>query len=306
MTVPLASVIIPTYNKLPRLKLTLNSFNYQSISSFELILIDDGSSDGTKQFAENFYSKSNFKYIYHENMGRAKARNIGANIAKSQILIFCDDDTIASNNFIENHIKEHSFHDNLLVHGITFSLPFLKFFHDPTRGILYSAFQKGNNNLEILKKYLISEKDIVDFEKIYRQKKIPLLEKQIQYIFTANIDELKWLALNGGNFSLTKEKFNKAGQFDENFGINWGCEDYELGYRLHQNKSSFVYSFSAANYHISHYRFNYIKNLKQSIDFFYSIHRSKLIKNLFILLDGEIKNPHRYLKYLDKYTNREL
>lgn len=78
------SVVIPTYNKLPRLRLTLLSLEYQSIepSWYEVVIVDDGSTDGTVAYCNSVQKRMNIKVISIENNGRSFARNIGVKNAE--------------------------------------------------------------------------------------------------------------------------------------------------------------------------------------------------------------------------------
>ena len=88
------SVVIPTYNKLPRLRLTLLSLEYQSIepSWYEVVIVDDGSTDGTVAYCNSVQKRMNIKVISIENNGRSFARNIGVKNAEGKWIIFIDDD----------------------------------------------------------------------------------------------------------------------------------------------------------------------------------------------------------------------
>ena len=76
----LVSVIIPTYNKVSRLKLTICSLLRQNNLNFEIVIIDDGSDYQTKKFLSELQSsrkKVKIKVITQTNQGRSIARNIG-------------------------------------------------------------------------------------------------------------------------------------------------------------------------------------------------------------------------------------
>ena len=75
------SVIIPTYNRSTLLKKTLDSLSIQSLNNdqYEVIVVDDGSSDNTAVIVDSFKTKLNISYYFQEDRGFrvAKARNIG-------------------------------------------------------------------------------------------------------------------------------------------------------------------------------------------------------------------------------------
>lgn len=93
---PLISVIIPAYNTQDYLPRCLDSLLCQTLSDFELILIDDGSTDGTGVIADRYAeSNSGVKVIHKENGGVSSARNRGLEVARGEFITFVDsDDTV--------------------------------------------------------------------------------------------------------------------------------------------------------------------------------------------------------------------
>ena len=84
------SVIIPTYNRKHTLKRAIQSVYIQSLLPFEIIVVDDGSNDGTKEWVRQKYP--NVKYIYQENSGVSSARNKGIKIARGDWIALLDSD----------------------------------------------------------------------------------------------------------------------------------------------------------------------------------------------------------------------
>ncbi|HER63112.1 MAG TPA: glycosyltransferase, partial [Desulfobacteraceae bacterium] len=76
---PLISVIIPTYNRAPFLETAIRSVLEQTEPCGELIIVDDGSTDGTKALVRGIAGRSALpvRYLYQENRGAAAARNLG-------------------------------------------------------------------------------------------------------------------------------------------------------------------------------------------------------------------------------------
>jgi len=91
---PLVSVIIPTYNREKFLPYALESVRAQTYKNWELIIIDDGSTDNTENICRNFAKNIDqpFKYFYQENQGVASARNYGLKVAKGDFIAFLDSD----------------------------------------------------------------------------------------------------------------------------------------------------------------------------------------------------------------------
>jgi hypothetical protein len=92
ISTPLFSVIIPTHDRLELLKRTVQSIRQQSFPDYEIIVVDDGSRDGTSDWlAEN---RSWLRGIRQSNKGPGAARNAGARAAHGQYLAFLDSDDL--------------------------------------------------------------------------------------------------------------------------------------------------------------------------------------------------------------------
>lgn len=95
MKTPLVSVIIPTYNRLEKLKVAIESVVQQSFQNFEIIVVDDGSTDGTKDFFKTDTIDTRINYHFKENEGLPSlSRNYGAEKAKGKYLAFLDSDDL--------------------------------------------------------------------------------------------------------------------------------------------------------------------------------------------------------------------
>jgi glycosyltransferase involved in cell wall biosynthesis len=92
------SVIVATFNRKRELQDLLASLATQTLPpvQFEVVVVDDGSSDGTNLFVETTIKKASFtiKYYYQQNKGPGKARNLGMERASGDVLIFIDSDCI--------------------------------------------------------------------------------------------------------------------------------------------------------------------------------------------------------------------
>ncbi|MBD5534764.1 MAG: glycosyltransferase [Lachnospiraceae bacterium] len=276
-----ASLVIPTYNKLGRLKLVLESLKYQNedTDNYEVLLIDDGSDDGTWEYLERLKVPFDLQVIRQNNSGRASARNTGLRNANYNIIIFSDDDMILSSDFIQNHIKCHS-GKNHVVHGRIMNLPFTKFFKDPTEGTfmdgldIRASFSKGLASKRISCEMIRPE---VFDENITKKGKVTALESFIKMAIQQYIGMIDWLSCVGGNFSANKSTLEEVNGFDEKFGLNWGCEDIELGYRLMKKGYSFYYAEDAVNYHLAHYRSDFSKEHAINLDYFYQKYHDEQI-----------------------------
>src|SRR5258706_9894136 len=89
---PLVSVIIPTFNNAPYLVESLNSVLNQSFRNFEVLVIDDGSTDNTAEVLQPY--SASIRYIRQNNGGPSSARNRGLKEALGQFIAFQDSDDI--------------------------------------------------------------------------------------------------------------------------------------------------------------------------------------------------------------------
>lgn len=95
---PEFSIIIPTYNRSQILGRAIESVLNQSFTNFEVLVVDDGSTDQTKEMLAGFAS---LRYIYQSNRGVCAARNRGAVEAKGKWLLFLDSDDELENTALE-------------------------------------------------------------------------------------------------------------------------------------------------------------------------------------------------------------
>lgn len=97
------SVIIPTYNRKELLERSINSVLSQTWQNFELLVVDDGSDDGTASFVRQKYPE--VACICQENRGAAAARNEGIKAARYQLLAFLDSDDCFDKNKLAMQVK---------------------------------------------------------------------------------------------------------------------------------------------------------------------------------------------------------
>ncbi|MBL7855231.1 MAG: glycosyltransferase family 2 protein [Cyclobacteriaceae bacterium] len=91
MVTPFFSVIIPSYNRAHFLQAALNDLARQTFSDFEIIVVDDGSTDSSREVVEGV-KDSRVRYVFQENKERGAARNHGLELARGQFVTFFDSD----------------------------------------------------------------------------------------------------------------------------------------------------------------------------------------------------------------------
>lgn len=93
----IVSIIVPLYNAERYLKRCLDSILAQEYASFELILVDDGSTDHCDQICEAYaQDDGRIRTIHQLNQGAAAARNAGLSVARGEYIMFCDADDVVS------------------------------------------------------------------------------------------------------------------------------------------------------------------------------------------------------------------
>ncbi|MBA4313406.1 MAG: hypothetical protein C0417_12350 [Chlorobiaceae bacterium] len=97
------SVIIPTYNRFESLKRTLSSIFQQDFGEYEIIVVNDGSSDGTHEYLLSISSKHKIKYHHHQNSGLAATRKAGLQYATGEFVAFTDDDCVLPKDWLKKY-----------------------------------------------------------------------------------------------------------------------------------------------------------------------------------------------------------
>jgi len=154
---PFFSIILPTYNRANFLFKAINSVIGQTFTDWELIIIDDGSTDNTKDIIESIKEKTtevNNKiiYIYQTNQERSVARNNGIVNSKGQYICFLDSDDY----FLENHLQY--LYDEISAHGFPVSFFYALRGFETKEEIKLPPLQavKVKNNLELIFNIMIA------------------------------------------------------------------------------------------------------------------------------------------------------
>lgn len=264
MSDALVSVIMPTFNKAEYLRLTLVGFTLQSYTTFELIIVDDGSSDHTKQVIESFKDVLTIRAIHQPNSGRSAARNVALDAARGQIWVFNDDDRIPTPNFLYAHVK--CLEDNPDAISIGYKQEILTLF-DPDMLLLWDQslrdfVQRNPEFIDIQKSdsqtALVSVEELTaDFERwmerLYYQ--IPIdqhLEVMTEYGVDLEQFAYGWLMCTTGNLAMVAAD-SMTVRFDEQF-TGWGLEDSDFAFQWCLRGRVTVCTLAALNHHQVHRR----------------------------------------------------
>jgi teichuronic acid biosynthesis glycosyltransferase TuaG len=197
----LVSIIMPAYNVEKYIAASITSVLNQTYSNLELIVIDDGSTDGTAAIINSFTIKDErIIYVYQENAKQAIARNKGISVAKGEILAFLDSDDLWLPNKLEQSIK---------------------------------SFELDQYDLLLTNYYVTSAKEIDVFNPNYEVMKVD------DCLFSGEEALKAFIKLNRVpilTVLVKKEIVEKVGCFDE---CCVPAEDYDLWIRLLKNRAVF-------------------------------------------------------------------
>ena len=206
MSSPKISVIIVNYNGKKLLEKCLESLFKIDYNNFEVILVDNNSTDGSMEFVTKNYPKI-IVIKLDSNKGFAEPNNIGTKIAKGEYLLFLNNDTVTTTNFISEMV-------NVLE-------------KDEKIAICQSLLLKPDGNID-------SSGDFID-------------KMGIVYNSKTKTDEIKEISSARGACMLIRKKiFDKLGGFDEKFffsfeDVDLGWRSWILGYKVVIVPNSIVY-----------------------------------------------------------------
>ncbi len=256
-----ASVIMPAFNQAERLALTLAGFGAQTAPAarFELVIVDDGSTDDVRSVVEAARLECRTRLIRQENAGRSRARNRGLREAVGRVVIFNDSDAVPCREFVELHCRAHDTRDRIAVgsrhESITFWTPAMLDGGGLDR--LPVATRESETYRERLAAARRGERVLFATAEDVRTHPEVLEALRIRgpHLATATFwgSPLAWIFFVTRNVSVPRALLDRVGHFDESF-VGWGYEDTDLGYRLGQAGGRFINLDAAANYHQHHER----------------------------------------------------
>ncbi len=217
-TCPQITVIIPTHNRKETLEKALNSYRYQTASphEFDIIVVDDGSEDGTFDAVKSWIPEYPFKVtlLTQSSGGPAKARNRAIPEARADLVLITGDDIIPHHKLIQAHLDAH---------------------------------QKYNGSNVTVLGYVDwhSELEITDFMKYITE----IDGHQFAYHHIDNPMDVDYGYFYTSNISLKKSFLVQGDMFSETFRYA-ACEDVELGYRLKQRGMQMIFYPQAIGYHL--------------------------------------------------------
>lgn len=199
---PTVSVIIINYNGggiLPVIRESISSIKNQTMSDWELILVDDGSTDGSNEFLSSFASDGGIRFVQGSHRGVGSARNLGLEIARGRYLAFLDNDAIPAKDWLEQVVTFCEAHPEC---GAGASLVF---FADRS-GVINSAGSVLNE---------LAHGKGVGSQELYPYCTLP---EDVMYP-------------TGNGMVIRREVLDQVGKFDEGF-VFYGHDDSDMGIRI--------------------------------------------------------------------------
>lgn len=149
---PFFSVIIPLYNKEKHIKNTLKSVLHQTFTNYEIVIINDGSTDNSESVVKNF-TDPRIKYFNQENQGASQTRNNGIKYAIGKYYALLDADDLWFPNHLENFKKSISKYSTHLIFCNNYRLYFSS---KNTRNASFSYLPKEEEDIVVIKNYFRS------------------------------------------------------------------------------------------------------------------------------------------------------
>ncbi len=265
MDMPKISVVMPTHDKAPYLALTLASFVGQSFRDFELIVVDDGSTDDTREVLSRYGDRLPLRPVHRTQGGRAAARNSGLAAARGEVIVFNDDDRLVAPSFLAEHWARQRQGEAAVIGRLGAVL-----------GVWDPALNLGEQLIvgllakrpEVIGRLRPAERCALITEDCVR-------DRFDETVMSASVDDPYWTSHMAGvvarfgerldgltlgwymgltsNLSVPARAVKQAGGFDERY-VTWGGEDIDLACRLAASGLGFTMSTSAVNYHLLHPR----------------------------------------------------
>jgi glycosyltransferase involved in cell wall biosynthesis len=235
---PLAAVIIPTYNRMGLLRRTFDCLTRQDIGpdKFEVLVVDDGSSDATAEVVRQYQEQLNLSYFFQEDQGFrvATARNVGIANARARVCAFIDSGMLPASYWLRTHLHSHATDDPVAVVGYAY------------------CFNDGNEDAAEMRATLNLDDPDGTIARLRGEGKW-LDSRENFYATHGDLASLPapWLMYWTCNVSARTDQLRAVGGFDEAFR-SWGGEDIELGYRLHLDGARFLLNRDASAVHYPH------------------------------------------------------
>ncbi|MGM1063814.1 glycosyltransferase family 2 protein [Saccharothrix sp. Mg75] len=234
------TVIVPTYNRRRLLELTLDSLAAQDLSRdrFEVLVVDDGSDDGTEAAVRAFEDRLDLRYFYQPDEGYrvAAARNTGIRHASGEVCVFVDSGVLLHSTSLAAHAAAHAAaREPLALNGYVY------------------CFNLDNEDAELIRKVVDVDDVDASIESMARTGSWPDVREPFYARYSDDFGHLPapWLMYWTCHASALTEQVRSIGMYDEALR-QWGGEDLDLAYRLHRDGARFGVLREAESIHYPH------------------------------------------------------
>lgn len=236
------SVVVPTYNRSRLLELTLAALGRQDLpgDQFEVLVVDDGSSDDTAAVARGFGDRLDLRYFFQADEGYrlARARNVGIEHARGEICLFVDSGVLLHTGCLRAHVDDHAAAPEPAV----------------VNGYVY-CFNLDNDDAERIRAFVDVDDIDTTIAAMAARGAWPDLREAFYTRYTDHFGHVPapWLMAWGCHLSARTEQLRAVGRCDEAFR-RWGGEDLDLAYRLHRDGARFRVNRAASSIHYPHHK----------------------------------------------------
>ncbi|MCC7263836.1 MAG: glycosyltransferase [Candidatus Latescibacteria bacterium] len=261
------SVIIPTHNQAERLRLVLCSLRRQTLAArhFEVLVVDDGSTDDTAAVAAAMEMANLRVLSLWPNQGRNRARNRGAAEARGELLVFLDGDALPAPDLLQCYLEASRRHGPRAVFcGFQRCLPDLEYLQDPQTGavvgdevpsVLYDYLSVQSEALRITEEMVAAGFAAIHARSCEGGYPFPESKRRQDQVFTLLARQpesaVGWLGFIPHNGAVPRALFAASGGFDEQIPFS---EGWELAYRLQHGYGAHIQPLAGAvSYHLYHY-----------------------------------------------------
>ena len=234
------SILIPVYNRKDVLAKSLAGLTHQTYPKdlIEVIIADDGSSDGVEQVIEEYRTYFTIRHVFQEDRGYrlSAVRNLGLAKASHEHIVLLDSDMIPTPDLVTSYMEYLHVSDDALLIG-------------HRRFVCVDSVSKGEvlNNIESA----ISLPDIHPQNLVFRALNYPPHDWRLRtYKVTDNLRKslYPFIVCSGCNLAYSKRIYERAGPYCEEFQY-WGGEDQEWAYRVYASGAYFIPVHSALALH---------------------------------------------------------
>jgi LmbE family N-acetylglucosaminyl deacetylase/GT2 family glycosyltransferase len=234
---PNVSLLVITHNKLSYLRATLLTLQLLDFdpAEFEVVVVDDGSTDGTEAFLDQFEPGYALRWVSQPNGGRAAARNAAARLARGQLYVIVDDDCLMQPQALSHLWRAYQ--------------------DEPGRMLIANVQHIGVRHVPAMLEAVVREGsvpwgDLQDYMPVDAEYALADLMRNIK---SAGLDQcaVPWIVAQGASISIGAQQFHRLEGFDARF-VAYGMEDFDFGYRFSDQGGVFRYVPQAVLYHLDH------------------------------------------------------